>query len=80
MKDTILSILASALWSRSIRKSAFPERFLFLTIEEQQLLFKRLSKESYRVFREKQRHPFGTKLQDQDRSLDSPIDSSSRMW
>lgn len=34
-----------------------------LTVEEQQLMFKRLSKESYRVFREKQRHLFGQILE-----------------
>ena len=30
-----------------------------LTIEEQQMIFRRLSKESYRLFREKQAHLFG---------------------
>ena len=34
-----------------------------LTIEEQQLIFKRLSKESYPVFRHKQRRPFGEILE-----------------
>lgn len=44
-----------------------------LTIEEQQLLFRRLSKESYRIFREKQASLFGRLLEcfgvqaDQDR-------------
>lgn len=34
-----------------------------LTIEEQQLIFKRLSKESYQVFRQKQLHLFGEILE-----------------
>lgn len=34
-----------------------------LTIEEQQLLFKRLSEDSYQVFREKQRRLFGQILE-----------------
>ncbi len=34
-----------------------------LTIEEQQLIFKRLSKESYQMFREKQARLFGTILE-----------------
>ena len=32
---------------------------LVLTIEEQQLIFKRLSKESYQLFRQKQRRLLG---------------------
>ena len=34
-----------------------------LTIEEQQLVFKRLSREQYQIFREKQRNLFGTILE-----------------
>ena len=34
-----------------------------LTIEEQQLIFKHLSKDSYQVFRQKQRHLFGEILE-----------------
>ena len=47
-----------------------------LTIEEQQLIFKRLSKESYQLFRQKQRRLFGEILESLD-GLD--LDSARRV-
>lgn len=63
MEDTSLS------WKEAVRKFLFTccygERngIAVMTVEEQQLLFRRLPEESYRVFREKQARLFGNILE-----------------
>ena len=63
MEDPILN------WQEAMEKflhdCCYGERngIAVLTIEEQQLIFKRLSKESYQMFREKQARLFGTILE-----------------
>ena len=63
MEDPILN------WQEAMEKflhdCCYGERngIAVLTIEEQQLIFKRLSKESYQMFREKQARLFGTLLE-----------------
>ncbi len=63
MEDTSLS------WKEAVRKFLFTccygekNGIAVMTVEEQQLLFRRLPEESYRVFREKQARLFGNILE-----------------
>ena len=63
MSDPALS------WREAVRKFLYSccygekNGIAILTIEEQQLIFRRLSKESYKVFREKQARLFGNILE-----------------
>ena len=56
-------------WKEAVRKfiysCCYGEKYgiAVLTIDEQQIIFKRLSKESYKVFRRRQAHLFGSILE-----------------